>query len=56
MDAASGTTIYVNPATVRFVLPAGHKSILVFSETHTITVTGDLQAVMQSGLFELSDL
>lgn len=51
-DAANGRTIYVNPATVRYVLPAGHRAMLVFSEAHVVTVTADLKAVIAAGLFE----
>jgi ribosomal protein L32E len=54
-DAASGQTIYVNPSMVRFVLPAGHRTAIVFSETHVVSVTGDLQSVMEAGLFGVRD-
>jgi ribosomal protein L32E len=52
-DAATGQTIYVNPSAVRFVVPAGHRTAIVFSETHVVAVTGDLQSVMDAGLFEV---
>jgi hypothetical protein len=52
-DAATGQTIYVNPYAVRFVVPAGHRTTIVFSETHTVTVTADLQSVIEGGLFEV---
>jgi ribosomal protein L32E len=54
-DAATGHTIYVNPSAVRFVVPAGHRTAIVFSEAHVITVTGDLQSVIDGGLFEVGD-
>jgi phosphotransferase system IIA component len=50
-DAATGQTIYVNPFSVRFVVPVGHRTVFVFSETHAVTVTADLQSVTESGLF-----
>jgi hypothetical protein len=50
-DAASGQTIYVNLTTIRYVIAAGHRTLLVFSETHVITVTADLQSVMASEVF-----
>jgi hypothetical protein len=31
-DAATGQTIYVNPYSVRFVVPVGHRTMFVFSE------------------------
>ncbi|MEZ2143215.1 hypothetical protein AAE026_13005 [Bradyrhizobium sp. DN5] len=52
-DAATGQTVYINPDTVRFVLPNGHRTTLVFSETHTLTVTADLQALIDGGLFKI---
>lgn len=52
-DASNGRTIYVNPAAVRYVIPSGHRTLLVFSESHVVTVTGDLQSVVDTGLFEL---
>jgi ribosomal protein L32E len=52
-DAESGKTIYVNPTAVRFVVPAGHRTMLVFSEAHAVTVTADLQSVIEGGLFEV---
>jgi phosphotransferase system IIA component len=52
-DAATGQTIYVNPYAVRFILPAGHRTTIVFSETHAVTVTADLQSVIESGLFQI---
>ncbi|MCP1844424.1 hypothetical protein ACVIHI_002655 [Bradyrhizobium sp. USDA 4524] len=52
-EAASGRTLYVNPDMVRFVLPLGHQTTLIFSETHTLTVTADLQSLLESGLFEI---
>lgn len=54
-DAATGQTIYVNPSMVRFVVPAGHRTAIVFSETHVVTITGDLQSVIDGGLFEVGD-
>lgn len=53
VEAESGKTIYVNPNAVRFVFPAGHRTVLVFSETHNVTVTADLPSLMDSGLFQL---
>jgi hypothetical protein len=50
-DAKTGQTIYVNPNAVRYVMAAGHRTVLVFSETHAVTVTSDLNSVMASGLF-----
>jgi ribosomal protein L32E len=52
-DAATGQTIYVNPYAVRFIVPAGHRTLIVFSETHAVTVTADPQSVIESGLFEI---
>jgi hypothetical protein len=54
-DSTNGTTVYVNPATVRYVLAAGHRTALVFSESHIVTVTADLASVLASGLFEIAD-
>lgn len=53
IEATKGQTIYVNPVAVRYVVPAGYRTMLVFSETHVVTVTADLQAVIAAGLFEL---
>jgi hypothetical protein len=53
-DANSGETIFVNPATIRYVIAAGHRTHLVFSETHVVTVTADLDSVMASGVFGLN--
>jgi ribosomal protein L32E len=50
-DAATGQTIYVNPNAVRLVVPAGHRTAIVFSESHVVTVTADLQSVIDGGLF-----
>jgi phosphotransferase system IIA component len=52
-DAATGQTIYVNPYAVRFIMPAGHRTMIIFSETHAVTVTADLQSVIEGGLFEI---
>ncbi|MBR1231999.1 hypothetical protein [Bradyrhizobium sp. AUGA SZCCT0182] len=52
-DAATGLTIYVNPQAVRFVVAAGLRTTIVFSETHTVTVTADLQSVIDGGLFQI---
>ena len=51
-DAATGQTVYVNPHTVRFITAVGHRTMIVFSETHALTVTADLQSVIEGGLFE----
>ena len=52
-DAATGQTIYVNPDTIRYIQPAGHRTTIVFSESHALTVTADLQSVIEGGLFEV---
>lgn len=54
-DAASGQTIYVNPAAIRFVVPAGHRTALIFSEQHVVTVTADIEAVIAYGLFGVAN-
>lgn len=53
-DASNGQTIYVNPAAVRFVMPSGHRTALVFSENHVVLTTADLQSLIGSGVFNLS--
>ena len=52
-DAATGQTIYVNPYAVRFIMAAGHRTTIIFSETHSVIVTADLQSVIEGGLFEI---
>lgn len=52
IDAKDGNIIYVNPYAVRFVQAVGHRTALIFSETHAVMVTADLRSVMEAGLFE----
>jgi hypothetical protein len=52
-EAATDQTVYVNPDAIRFVLPAGHRTTIFFSERHALTVTSDLQSLIEGGLFEI---
>src|SRR5437879_191118 len=58
-DAATGQTIYVNPYAIRFILAAGHRTTIIFSETHSVTVTvdpeGDLDVVGRKMAFKVTN-
>lgn len=53
-NLSSGQTMYVNPSHVRYILRAGQRTVLVFSETHVVTVTADFQSVVSSGIFAIA--